>query len=278
MATASLLLYHGLVFAWYFFLSYSLFTIDPKEQPTGVFLYGGQWKYLTVLNVVLQTLFYAVSVLADLLLPVRGNKLVRCIIYCRDLLFSVLAFPAASFVFLSFWALYSYDRQLVYPEGLDKVIPLWLNHAMHTAVFPLAVLEIAASPHRYPPKRKGLTLLGICSIVYISWIIWIYIADGKWVYPFLGLLNPFGFIIFLLSSNILAASVYIAGEMLNYLMWGSPICPVSNKTPSDGTVVTMGKNSMTDHQGMLVHWSPLLKGRPVRIQTDNTKAVVYVNH
>ncbi|XP_068090733.1 androgen-dependent TFPI-regulating protein [Hyperolius riggenbachi] len=220
MATAVLFMYHCSIFIWYFFLTYSLLTVSSKDQPAGVFLYGGQWKYLTVLNVVLQTLFYAVSFLTDLLLPLRGKYLVKCIVYCRDLLFSVLAFPAATFVFLSFWALYSYDRQLVYPEGLDKVIPLWLNHAVHTAVFPIAVLEIVTSPHRYPPKRKGLTLLGICSILYISWVLWIYIVDGNWVYPFLALLNPFGFIIFLLSSNILAASVYISGEVLNDLVWG----------------------------------------------------------
>ncbi|XP_056377150.1 androgen-dependent TFPI-regulating protein isoform X2 [Hyla sarda] len=221
MATAALLLYHCSVFLWYFFLTYSLLTVSATEQPAGVFLYGGQWKYLTVLNVVLQTFFYAVTFLTDLLLPIRGIKLVKCIIYCRDLLFSVLAFPAATFVFLSFWALYSYDRQLVYPEGLDKIIPQWLNHAVHTAVFPIAVLEMVTSPHRYPPKRKGLTLLGICSISYLSWVIWIYFADGNWVYPFLGLLTPFGFLIFLLSSNILAATVYIVGETLNYLVWGT---------------------------------------------------------
>ncbi|KAM4027201.1 androgen-dependent TFPI-regulating protein isoform 2-T2 [Anomaloglossus baeobatrachus] len=175
MASAAILLYHGSVFIWYFFLTYSLLTVTATEQPAGVFLYGGQWKYLTVLNV---------------------------------------------FVFLSFWALYSYDRQLVYPEGLDKVIPQWLNHAVHSAVFPIAVLEIVTSPHHYPPRRKGLILLGICSISYISWVIWIYLADGNWVYPFLGLLSPFGFLIFLLCSHILAVFVYIVGETLNYILWG----------------------------------------------------------
>ncbi|XP_072010827.1 androgen-dependent TFPI-regulating protein [Engystomops pustulosus] len=222
MATAALalLLYHCTIFIWYFFLAYSLLTVSATEQPSGVFLYGGQWKYLTVLNVVLQTLFYAVTFLTDLLLPIREIKLVKCIIYCKDLLFSVLAFPAATFVFLSFWALYSYDRQLVYPEGLDKIIPQWLNHAVHTAVFPIAVLEIITSPHRYPPKKRGLILLGICSISYMSWVIWIYFADGNWVYPFLGLLSPLGFLLFLLSSNVLAATVYIVGETLNYLVWG----------------------------------------------------------
>jgi len=34
------------------------------------------------------------------------------------------------FVAISFWTLYTYNRELVYPKSLDGVIPLWLNHAM----------------------------------------------------------------------------------------------------------------------------------------------------
>ncbi|XP_053324437.1 androgen-dependent TFPI-regulating protein [Spea bombifrons] len=220
MAPTTMIVYHCFIFIWYFFLTYSLFTVNSKETPVGVFLYGGQWKYLTVLNVVLQTLFYAVCFVTDLLKPASGIRLVKFIVSCRDLLFSVLAFPASTFVFLAFWALYSYDRELVYPEGLDRIIPVWLNHAMHTAVFPLAVLEIVSSPHHYPEKKKGLIFLGICSVSYLSWVIWIYFADGKWVYPFLGLLSPLQFLMFLLGSQALTAFIYIAGDSLNYLVWG----------------------------------------------------------
>lgn len=34
------------------------------------------------------------------------------------------------FVFLSFWLLFLYDRELVYPKALDGIFPVWLNHAM----------------------------------------------------------------------------------------------------------------------------------------------------
>lgn len=34
------------------------------------------------------------------------------------------------FVFLSFWILFLYDRELVYPKALDGIFPVWLNHAM----------------------------------------------------------------------------------------------------------------------------------------------------
>ncbi|KAG8442379.1 hypothetical protein GDO86_011248, partial [Hymenochirus boettgeri] len=218
-ATTVFPFYHGFIFLWYLFLTYSFFTVNTTDQPEGVFRYGGLWKYLTVLNVVLQTVFYSICFMSDLLRPIRRSRLVTYIISCRDLLFSVLAFPAATFVFLAFWALYSYDRQLVYPEGLDRIIPLWLNHAVHTVVFPLAVLEMVTCPHRYPSKKRGFLILGLCSAFYLSWVLWIYFADGNWVYPFLGLLNPFEFVMFSLSINIFVGSIYIAGEFLNYLLW-----------------------------------------------------------
>lgn len=34
------------------------------------------------------------------------------------------------FVFSSFWSIYSYDRELVFPKALDDIIPTWLNHAL----------------------------------------------------------------------------------------------------------------------------------------------------
>lgn len=34
------------------------------------------------------------------------------------------------FVFLSFWMLFLYNRELIYPKALDAIFPVWLNHAM----------------------------------------------------------------------------------------------------------------------------------------------------
>ena len=34
------------------------------------------------------------------------------------------------FVVITFWGIYVVDRELVYPERLDKIIPTWLNHVM----------------------------------------------------------------------------------------------------------------------------------------------------
>uniref|UniRef100_A0A8C3RKN4 Androgen dependent TFPI regulating protein n=1 Tax=Chelydra serpentina TaxID=8475 RepID=A0A8C3RKN4_CHESE len=220
MAIATLALYHSLVFVWYIFVTYSISLVRAEDRPSEVFLYGRQWKYLTVLNLVLQAVFYGISFLADVLRPIKKLPSVKYIISCRDLLFSVLAFPVATFVFMSFWVLYTYNRELVYPKSLDGIIPMWLNHAMHTIVLPLALLEIFATPHRYPPKKKGLILLGFVSVAYLSWVLWIYSVTGEWVYPLFTFFSPVGLAAFFCSSLVLIVWIYNTGEFLNRMIWG----------------------------------------------------------
>ncbi|XP_054674113.1 androgen-dependent TFPI-regulating protein isoform X3 [Grus americana] len=178
MEISTLTTYHCLAFVWYFFVAYSITHIRTEERPSEVFLYGGQWKYLTVLNL---------------------------------------------FVSISFWTLYTYNRELVYPKSLDGVIPLWLNHAMHTAVLPFAVLEILATPHRYPAKQKGLILLGFVAFLYISWVLWIYSVTGEWVYPLFALFSPAGLVAFFACSLAIIVSFYNFGEFLNRMIWGDSI-------------------------------------------------------
>ncbi|GCB67498.1 hypothetical protein scyTo_0008071, partial [Scyliorhinus torazame] len=55
-----------------------------------MFLYAGQWKYLTFLNLFLQTVFNGLCLLADVLGPVLWIRTLR------DLFFSVLAFPVGT--------------------------------------------------------------------------------------------------------------------------------------------------------------------------------------
>ncbi|XP_038653029.1 androgen-dependent TFPI-regulating protein-like isoform X2 [Scyliorhinus canicula] len=168
--------YHITTFLWYLFLIYLLLSTQSDHPVTGMFLYAGQWKYLTFLNL---------------------------------------------FVVASFWLLFTYDRALVYPEDLDEFIPLWLNHAVHTLVLPLILLELFNTPHQYPKRRTGLLILAIVSISYLLWVLWIYYAAGAWVYPLLGLFNRLGLVLFFSVSLLLVMLLYLLGERLTLLTWGS---------------------------------------------------------
>ncbi|KAG8444296.1 hypothetical protein GDO86_009471, partial [Hymenochirus boettgeri] len=73
------------------------------------------------------------------------------------------------FVVSMFWALYLYDRELVYPKLLDNFIPPWLNHGMHTTVLPFIIIEMRTTHHQYPSRICGLATVCTFSIGYILW-------------------------------------------------------------------------------------------------------------
>ncbi|XP_049510993.1 androgen-dependent TFPI-regulating protein isoform X1 [Panthera uncia] len=123
-------IYHFLVWSWYLFLNYYISQQGGDQRKSKIFLNGGQWKYLTFLNLLLQAIFYGVACVEDVLKRIKGERDLKFVTAFRDLLFTTLAFPISTFVFLSFWILFLYDRELVYPKALDGIFPEWLNHAM----------------------------------------------------------------------------------------------------------------------------------------------------
>ncbi|XP_039202757.1 androgen-induced gene 1 protein isoform X3 [Crotalus tigris] len=117
----------------YFSILCNYKAIDMPAHQT----YGGSWKFLTFINLVVQAIFFGICVLTDLSsLLTKGNdnqeqqRQLRKLISLRDWMMAVLAFPIGVFVVLMFWSIYIYDRELVYPKLLDNFIPTWLNHGM----------------------------------------------------------------------------------------------------------------------------------------------------
>lgn len=130
MTRTSTCVYHLFVLSWYIFLNFYISREAEDPRKSQIFLNGGQWKYLTFLNLVLQAIFFGVACLEDVLKRTKGKKDIKFVTAFRDLLFTTLAFPISTFVFLSFWILFLYDRELVYPKALDNIFPVWLNHGM----------------------------------------------------------------------------------------------------------------------------------------------------
>ncbi|XP_032829735.1 androgen-induced gene 1 protein isoform X2 [Petromyzon marinus] len=198
-------------------------AVDIPAQQT----YGGSWKFLTYINVVIQTCFFAVAVLGDaskflhqggsgLAMDQQLTKLTRL----RDRIFTVLAFPIGTFVVIAFWAMYSWDREMVHPEVLDSFIPAWLHHGMHSTVLLFLLLEILMTPHRYPSRAMGLLGTVLFSVAYIGWVLWVQQAAGISVYPLLArLARPV--LGALLALAVLAVGcLYVAGEKLDSFVWG----------------------------------------------------------
>uniref|UniRef100_A0ABI7WUC3 Androgen induced 1 n=1 Tax=Felis catus TaxID=9685 RepID=A0ABI7WUC3_FELCA len=136
--------------------------------------YGGSWKFLTFIDLVIQAVFFGICVLTDLSsLLTRGSgnqeqeRQLKKLISLRDWMLAVLAFPVGVFVVAVFWIIYAYDREMIYPKLLDNFIPGWLNHGMHTTVLPFILIEMRTSHHAYPSRNSGLAAICTFSVGYI---------------------------------------------------------------------------------------------------------------
>ncbi|KAM8738592.1 androgen-dependent TFPI-regulating protein [Acanthopagrus schlegelii] len=208
--------YHITAFSWYAFIVKSLAAKDGEELPPGIFVYGGPWKYLTFLNLLLQMTFFGLATVNDLQ---PGKKSESTLNRCKDLLFSVFAFPVGMFVVLLFWTIFAYDRELVYPATIDTFFPPWMNHAMHTFVLPVLLGEVLVQPHTYPQTKHALAALGVVGLSYLFWIVWVYLSVGIWVYPLLGHFSTNGLMGFFFFNMSVVTLLYMLGDKLNSHVW-----------------------------------------------------------
>ncbi|KAB5545996.1 hypothetical protein PHYPO_G00067040 [Pangasianodon hypophthalmus] len=214
---------HLVIFAWYVFTLNVNCSITSSGQHPGVRTYGGRWKYLTFINLVMQTVFFGLCVVTDLVhtaLP-RKSSNPSLLVTLQDFFFTVLAFPVGTFVFTSFWSIYSYDRELVFPKVLDDIIPTWLNHAMHTVILPLLLVQMCLQHHKHPSRSRGILALALFASLYLAWVLWVRHASGIWVYPIMAHLSPAGLVVFLSVASLSMAPLYLLGEKLNRVIWGS---------------------------------------------------------
>ncbi|KAH8239531.1 hypothetical protein KR032_005203 [Drosophila birchii] len=176
---------------------------------------GGKFKYMTFLSGLVHCFYYTLALTYDILR-------IRVLRQLRDYIMASFVIPLAFTVGVTFWTLYTIDRDSIYPPILDLVFPSWLNHTMHSFVVVYAVLELILTQHRYPLRRKGFAGLGIFMAAYLTWIHFLWLVTGIWVYPFLGALaGPFRFM-FLAAIVGLGFSYYLMGESINQVLWWQP--------------------------------------------------------
>ncbi|CAL8257917.1 unnamed protein product [Gadus morhua 'NCC'] len=126
------------------------------------------------------------------------------------------------FVFSSFWSIYAVDRELVYPKVIDAIIPHWLNHAMHTIIVPLVLVQMYIQNHAYASRIKGATVMLFSGLLYMSWVLWVHHASGIWVYPFLKKLSLVTILLFFGICAGLQYLLYLLGEKISGRIWGHP--------------------------------------------------------
>ena len=211
---------------------------DPRSKPGSPRAFGGQWKYLTFLNLWLQLFYFCISFLNSIFGSHSTEaKSATTLQKIRDFLFSTLAFPIGQFVGIIFWGLFYINRELVFPAVLDKIFPNYINHMLHTTVIPLQLLELMLLYHLYPRKKLGIATTFIFCAIYLTWTIIVAHFGGFWVYPIFKVLGPVQRIIFMLFCSMVGGLLYLLGEALNNIVWSK----YSNKNQDIGAIEPKNK-------------------------------------
>ncbi len=206
-----LLVYHSTVV-----VTKGMSILDPNGiiPPT-----GGYFKFLSHINQWLQLLFFSVQSLTNIL-HIRRSKMWCSFQKICDIFFTTIIVPTSLFVTLLFWSIYAYDRNLVYPEVFDLVVPQSTNHFWHTTVLLWVVFETILCFHRYPSVVLAVGINFTFNAIYLSWAIWIFIDSGYWVYPILYVLPLHYQILFCFGCILLSLLLYFIGQAFARFRWG----------------------------------------------------------
>ena len=178
---------------------------------------GGRFKFLTHINVSLQFGFFAVQLLADLS-PGPFKKVLQRL---TDLVFTTMVLPLAIFIPVSFWGLYAIDRNLIYPEVFDKVVPPYINHFLHTAILLWALCEVYLVHHHFPSTRWAAVVIFTYSLAYCSWVVYLYVTTNWWCYSVMHRIGSlYAMVPFFACSIFLCFGLHLLGRWVAGVRWG----------------------------------------------------------
>lgn len=148
--------------------------------------------YLTGWNFCFQTVFLTLSLTYDVLewLDRHETELAKKLKYYRDVLFCGLVLPMTMFISTMFWTVFLIDRELVFPEVYDKIVPWWFNHCVHTNIAIVVLLETLIQSRRYPTNLKLEVIInGTVGVLYAIVYYSIYFFAHRWLYGVFGIMT-----------------------------------------------------------------------------------------
>uniref|UniRef100_A0A1B6CJJ6 Uncharacterized protein n=1 Tax=Clastoptera arizonana TaxID=38151 RepID=A0A1B6CJJ6_9HEMI len=172
-------IYFNIVFPYYVIIKYfGIQTVMRCSQDPFVKENIQQfWAFISIWTHVLQQIYFYLYVF-DCITSKRFHWLVKA----NNFLFYSLVFPLSLFVTLLFWALYFYNRDLIYPEILDGEVSQVINHAFHTTPMLIITLQLLIMPDIKPSFKAAVSGLTLVLGIYTVILILLFKAQGKWIY------------------------------------------------------------------------------------------------
>lgn len=187
--------------------------------------YPGKLKYMTIWNYafdVVYTLLVAVHFLRtsnrsdNTALPHSSLKSLI------DVLHASLYFPLGLLVCTLYWGMTVIDPENVVRAAVRTIQPAWNDHAMHSLPFLFAVLDAVLIKHRYPSNQKGLSIVFLFVVAYLSVVLYLGLGPTRiWVYPVLEKLSKkwSELATFLAGCALMFVFEYFAGKALTIAVW-----------------------------------------------------------
>lgn len=208
-------IFHFVVFTYYVCVyGYYKVEVDLKLPHHGTF--GGDLKFLTIWCTLFQIIYFFVCCVTDLILTSGSRTRVgQSFMRFRDWFLCSIAFPIAALVSLMYWGIYAVDRELIYPESLEELYPMWLSHCMHTYLIFILLADMYLVKHAQPSRRTGIPSLLVVGIAYLVWLLYLGFVKDMWIYPILQVLEGVYFVLFVIFTALILATLYFAGEKCN---------------------------------------------------------------
>ncbi|XP_017784007.1 PREDICTED: androgen-dependent TFPI-regulating protein-like [Nicrophorus vespilloides] len=145
-------------------------------------------RYLTIWNILVQTLFLFMAMCEDWVRLHPNKKRFEIIAdqlaKVKGYLYTVIIFPTTLVVSLFFWILFHIDRDFVLPETFEQIAPFWLNHGMHTNILVVIVAELFIAKKGLPRPKFVIAALASSgfALVYLVQFFVAYWQFGRWLY------------------------------------------------------------------------------------------------
>ncbi|XP_034838410.1 androgen-dependent TFPI-regulating protein-like [Maniola hyperantus] len=198
---------------------------DPQLKTFGKL----QPRYFTCWTFFLQIVYAWVGLVCDYLTLSNSKnkvyKLPKHLRGFRDTLFTAILWPSTWVVFSVFWPLYTYDRSLIYPDFVDKILTSTSNHIMHSAIVLVVLWEVCFQPRIEPRSHtRNIFYLTFHFLLYFAVLIYTYIERNLWIYPIFAVL--YGTVYFPLIPITIGIMAYFYYKMqwtLSNFFWSSLI-------------------------------------------------------
>lgn len=230
-------IFHVCVFAYSMYVGHWMNENMIKDKETAIkdpvvlTLKRLSLRFLTNWTFTLQNLYFFLCVGEDILNLFSGyQKFKGTLFKVKNYVFTVLVAPMSVFVTVAFWSMWLIDRELIFPEALDQVLPSWVNHSLHTTTSLFVLGEIYLSYHPYPKFEHAV--MGITAYLgaYVICLIGTYVHTGIWLYPIFRTMSWNLRIVFVIVMYILAIFIYITEKLLTSYLWGETLRSKTKKS------------------------------------------------